>query len=211
MVRPNFTVPKFSKPKLSIRIIAIVVLILAGAVLAFSWGAQNPNSSIGKLVQKAGRTVGLQIGESLGGESDQNTPVAPVAGKESTLAMASVDQILQLLNNWRMSQGFPAIVKNDRFCEFAEVRAKQVSQNWSQTTITENKDYYFRAVCLKCKHIAEVLAREVGDAQELINRWTANPATRETLSKPYNIGCIGGYTPNQVETFIALEMGERVE
>jgi len=69
----------------------------------------------------------------------------------------------------------------------------------------------FRAVCLKCKNMAEVLAKEVTSPQELVDRWIANPTTKTTLSKPYNIGCVGGYSPDQAQAFIALEMGEKVE
>lgn len=216
MVRPTFVTPGEVKEKITLRTIALGVIVVAAIVLMLGFGLQRPGSPLNTLVGKVGRAVGLEIGDqgiggATSGESqDSSLPITPVPGKESILAATSADEILHLLNDWRVSQNLPTIVKNDRFCEFANVRAKDVSQNWSQQTIIENKDYYFRAVCLKCKNMAEVLAREVTNPTQLIENWLKNPQTKATLSRPYNIGCVGGYSPDQIHAFIALEMGEKV-
>lgn len=219
MVKPSFLSSSESRPSYTrtYRLVALGIIIAAGLVLALGFGFQGSVSPIGRLVTKVGKSVGFSVGDP--------TPVNSVAGTNTTdgssssgqtgqgaeLAGVSSDEILRLINEYRRGKGLPEIVKNDRFCEFANARAKAASENWSQAAITENKDYIFRAVCLKCKKMAEILARNVTNPQSVLDEWLNSDKERTTLEHPYNIGCVGGFSPDQQTAYIAFELGEKVE
>ena len=217
MVQPNFVAPKLPKAKFSIRTIAILVIVLAGAVLAFSFGSQNPNSSIGKLVRRAGQAVGLEIGSPIdetavqgggSGASDGSSAPAIPPVTAPQLAVVSSDEILRLVNEYRRSNGLPEIVKNDRFCEWAYHRAETISTNWSQDVYQSKRDEVFKAVCANCSQIGELIARNISSPEETVNQWVDGKV--QALNLPYNVGCAGGYTVDGVNAYIAFVLGEKV-
>jgi|GEM_PF-4149784 len=199
------------------RLIALGIIIAAGLVLVVGLGFQGSNTAIGRLVRNVGDKVGFSVGEgslsnSVAGSATDSPTSQGETGQGAELAGVSSDEILRLINEYRAGRGLQPIVKNDRFCEFANTRAQQISENWSQKLIEENKNYYFRAVCLKCKKLAELIAREVSNPQEVVSNWTDDSANREVLERPgYNIGCVGGYSPDQQKAYIAFELGEKVD
>jgi hypothetical protein len=187
-----------------IRLIAAGI-ILAG-VLLLVFGRTLRQSGFGILTRIGVIGQPEQDGGSLG-LSDQSAP--PVMTDPAILSTVSTDEILRLINEYRIGKGVGAIEKNDRFCELATVRAKEVASEWSQQTIVENKDYYFRAVCIKCQRMAELIARNISSPKQVVDEWLSSDDYRATLESGYNIGCAGGFTPDKVQAFIALELGEK--
>lgn len=180
---------------MSIPQLAALGLIIAGLVV---FVITRRNSAIGTEVTAPGNI----------GTEDQS----PIPGGEpAELASVSVEELLRLVNEYRTGQGLQRIEKNDRFCELANSRAKMIAEDFSQKFVEENEDYLFRAVCLKCTKMGELISRNAEDIQRVVQNWIANPATKKTLDHPgYNIGCAGGYSPDQTRAFVALELGEKV-
>lgn len=219
MVKPSFLSSSEPRPSYTrtYRLVALGIIIAAGFVLALGFGLQRKDSAIGRLVTKVGNSVGFSVGDAssetsvVGTNASDGSSASGQSEQGAELAGVSSDEILRLINEYRASRGLQPIVRNDRFCEFANSRAKAASKNWSQAAITENKDYIFRAVCLKCKKIGEILARNVSDPQNVLDEWLNSDKERTTLEHPYNIGCVGGFSPDQQTAYIAFELGEKAE
>jgi|GEM_PF-4748982 len=91
------------------------------------------------------------------------------------------DKLLRLVSDWRVSQKLYPIVKNQRLCDSATVRAVEIQQD--------------------CE-VGENLAEQFKSEHDIFIAWLNSPSHLEVMaSRSYHFGCVA-----QVEGYVVLHL-----
>lgn len=105
----------------------------------------------------------------------------------------NTDGLLILINNYRKENNLPEIKINQKLCEFANIRAKEISTDFSHRDFLSKGRPIYSLYCPDCVQMGENLTRSFLDNQSLFNSWLNSKTHKENLDSPYNIGCLGVY------------------
>lgn len=110
-----------------------------------------------------------------------------------TIAMAtsSTDYILQEINAYRQQKGLPQVSSNTETCNFAKVRAEEISNNFTHDGF--NKRVSDKNLPYPSYHeVTENIAYNT-DYTDVVIRWIASPGHEENIRKDTPFICIGKY------------------
>lgn len=123
--------------------------------------------------------------------------------KES-LSVNSEESFWKIFNEYRQKNNLPQLQINEGLCKVAEVRAKEVSANWSH----ENWSAFdlFKE-CKTCYHFGENLGMYYNHPQNLLNAWIESPSHKANLDNIiYKFGCLGVFKTLDNGFYTALEL-----
>lgn len=110
----------------------------------------------------------------------------------SVVASNSIrDYLMVQINDFRKSKGLRSISTDSLTCNFADIRAKEISSSFDHNGFTDrinNKSLPYPSY----KLIVENLAR-TGDYKNVVNLWIASPEHNKNLSADTLYGCTGNY------------------
>lgn len=126
-------------------------------------------------------------------------PDAAVATSMSAVSVATeeisttsdMEFILSQINDYRESQGLPKVVPNSQTCDFARLRAEEVSKNFNHDGF--NNRYKTNNLPYKTgQKETENLARN-SNYRKVVSAWIASPGHAENLRADTPYVCVQGY------------------
>lgn len=100
------------------------------------------------------------------------------------------DRLFQLVNNWRIENGYQPLIKSDFACKIANIRLPQIKEVFSHIEFLramKNNEY-----CKDCS-LGENLAENYyyqPDEKKALNDWIASPSHKANLTSTYTHACI---------------------
>lgn len=138
------------------------------------------------------------LNEYIRGYSD-----AKLAGSSSS---ADWDTLWGLVNNYKTSNGLPALKKDDKLCDLANKRSEEVVNSWSHDSFLLSGNLKYDVYCPTCTRLSENLAKDYNTPEEVMAGWIASATHKAILDKSYTKGCLG-YTIKNGSVFISLISG----
>lgn len=121
------------------------------------------------------------------------TPTKSLQKIQNTKSLSPTDIILQEVNSYRSSLGLSRVSPNTETCEFAKIRAQEIS-----SLNTFNHEGFTKRVNEKTlpypgySEISENIAYNT-DHTDVVNRWIDSPGHAENMRKNTQYVCIGKY------------------
>lgn len=110
--------------------------------------------------------------------------------------------LFSLVNQHRVSLGKPAFIQDYKLCEYAGIRAEQISRDWSHNIFYNNKYLYIYP------QMGENLARYYSSPEAVFNGWINSPSHKYFMERNYKYGCVGFYIKDG-NAYYTLEMGNK--
>lgn len=95
----------------------------------------------------------------------------------------SADKLFQLVNEWRVQNGYQEYKKSDFACSVASKRLPEVKENWS------HEGFYYKRFCQECT-LSENLAKGQPSEKETLKNWVNSPSHLANLQRTYTHACI---------------------
>lgn len=129
--------------------------------------------------------------------SPKPTPQQP---KQAVINVDS-DLLFEVINDWRVENGYKRYLKHDSICEITDKRNKQILLNYSHDGLLD-KSWEYPSLLSE-----NLTATDGADPKIALNNWLASPTHHEALKRPYKyscVSCIGYYC---VQIFSNCENG----
>ncbi len=176
------------------RIIALLVTNLLLLAIFIFPPRLSPNSVKTQLVLASQRTVHHQISSPKPTISPSPSPsLTPKALAVPKLIIASSPKpspspqldvrsfVMKSINNYRVSKGLAALTQNSEICEFANLRAQAISQNF-------NHDGFSKPFSKVVENIAKN-----SDYNNVASAWINSAPHQANLLADITMGCVGNY------------------
>ena len=115
------------------------------------------------------------------------------------------DALWGLIAKYREKNKLPEIKIDSRLCQFAKIRAKEISTDWSHNGFYNRHVFYW---CEDCYQMGENLSRGFTNESQIFQAWLNSKTHKENLDNNFNVGCIRTYK-EKGKLFVALELGSR--
>lgn len=112
--------------------------------------------------------------------------VAPTEMPTPTLPIPfSADRLFQLVNDWRVKEGYQPYIESEFACNVASKRLPEVEVNWS------HEGFYYGRFCKDC-WLAENLADSIQyySEEHTLSSWLKSASHAANLKTPYTHSCI---------------------
>lgn len=127
--------------------------------------------------------------------------------RHSECSSFSTETLWQLINNYRQSQNLPVLKIDEGLCQLANLRAKEISNDWSHNGFYR-LELRSNSYCPTCTNMGENLVKELSTPKLTMQGWLNSFSHKQILDYPYNIGCLGFYVLEDT-VFVALELGRK--
>lgn len=114
------------------------------------------------------------------------TIAAPVNKPVPTVRQLSADRLTEVVNEWRVREGYQPYAKANRLCEFAAIRAEEIQAEWSHS------GFYYDRVCTQEEqcYLAENLAKGQSTEEQVLDDWLHSASHAANLKASYTYACI---------------------
>lgn len=104
------------------------------------------------------------------------------------------DKLFQLVNDWRIENGYQPYKKSDFICNVASVRLGDTLTTFSHDGFSADR------FCKECT-LGENLAKGFSSEQAILGAWLKSPIHHKELTLPYTYSCIKTSKDYVVENF----------
>lgn len=101
-------------------------------------------------------------------------------------AELSADKLFQIVNEWRVKEGYQQYEKSEFTCEISNQRLPEIKINFNHAGFSAER---FCPKDLDCK-IGENLVEGYNSEEEAFNSWLNSPTHRNNLESDYTHSCI---------------------
>ena len=108
------------------------------------------------------------------------------------------EKVFQLVNEWRLSEKKPVYIVDNRLCEIAKTRVKEIQTDFSHTKFRLRYD---GSEFL----LSENLSRNGTSENWVLYGWLNSPPHREILDMPYKYSCVAADGTYVVQIFSNFE------
>ena len=125
--------------------------------------------------------------EAVGGQSPTPT-TSPQVNVAQSSAGEGNNEILNAINDYRVSKGLGRVVSNAETCSFAKTRAGEISANFNHDGFTQriaSHNLPYTSYSLVTENIAEN-----SDSSQIVNMWINSPSHEENIRKDTPYVCI---------------------
>lgn len=161
----------------------IAILIWLSAYLVFTEIRNKPNNFVSSFLNSTTPT-------------STPTPAGFFQIKEPVKTIISANKLFQLVNEWRVQNGYQPYIKSDFAENIAKTRLSEVKVEWSHDKFLKHHndgDY-----CQKC-WLGENLVKGYPTEQESLDNWLNSPSHRANLERNYTHSAI--VCDNTVENY----------
>lgn len=124
------------------------------------------------------------------------TTVTPTQFPTPTPAIISSDKLFQLVNKWRVQNGYQAYKKSEFAESIATERLLESKQVWTHEKFIEDAEA--NKYCTDC-YLGENLSRNILSESETLDAWLNSPSHKANLERSYTHSAI--VCDNTVENY----------
>lgn len=137
-------------------------------------------------------------GHFIGSTMSQSNDVTPTpAVVKHTL---SDEGLWNTIQEWRASNGYEPYIKDERLCQIAELRIKDLEDNYGSDFNHDNFIPIANSVLPDGITVSENITGATSD-EEALSIWLNSPSHREALKKDWKYSCIDTQTDFAVQIF----------
>ena len=112
----------------------------------------------------------------------------------------NANKLFQLVNDWRVQNGYRPFIKSDSLCKIATVRLSEIEKDFSHDGFSAKRFFPNAPTGMSGENLAEKYQTE----KTTLNAWLNSPEHLANLKYPYKYSCIetsGTYAVQEFATF----------